>query len=65
LCAAFEGAIVSTSANPSSSEPAASATQVEEYFGSLLGGIVEGALGKEGKPSEIRDLASGAVIRAG
>ena len=65
LCAAFEGAIVSTSANPSSSEPAASAAQVEEYFGSLLGGIVEGALGKEGKPSEIRDLASGAVIRAG
>ena len=64
LCAAFEGAIVSTSANPSSSEPARSAGQVEEYFGSFLGGIVEGALGKDGKPSEIRDLVSGAVIRA-
>jgi len=41
LCAAFEGAIVSTSANPSSSEPAVSAGQVEEYFGSSLAGIVE------------------------
>lgn len=65
LCAAFEGAIVSTSANPRSSEPAASAGQVEEYFGSFLGGIVEGALGKDEKPSEIRDLVSGAVIRSG
>ena len=65
LCAAFEGAIVSTSANPSSFEPARSAGQVEEYFGSLLGGIVAGALGKDGKPSEIRDLVSGAVIRSG
>ena len=65
LCAAFEGAIVSTSANPSSSEPAASAGQVEKYFDSCLGGIVEGALGKDAKPSEIRDLVSGNVIRSG
>lgn len=65
LCAAFEAAIVSTSANPSSSEPAGSAEQVEEYFSSSLGGIVEGALGKDRKPSEIRDLVSGAVLRSG
>jgi L-threonylcarbamoyladenylate synthase len=65
LCAAFGGAVVSTSANPSSSEPAVSAGQVEEYFGSHLGGIVEGALGKDRKPSEIRDLVSGAVVRPG
>lgn len=65
LCAAFKGAIVSTSANPSSSEPARSAEQVEEYFGFLLGGIVAGALGEDSKPSEIRDLISGAVIRPG
>lgn len=64
LCAAFEGAIVSTSANPSSAEPARSAGQVEEYFGSFLGGVVEGALGGDEKPSEIRDLVSGEVIRA-
>jgi L-threonylcarbamoyladenylate synthase len=65
LCAAFEGAIVSTSANPSSSPPALSAKQVEEFFGSSLGGIVEGALGEGEKPSEIRDLVSGAITRAG
>jgi L-threonylcarbamoyladenylate synthase len=63
LCAAFEGAMVSSSANPSSAEPARSAGRVEEYFGSFLGGIVEGALGGDENPSEIRDLATGAVIR--
>jgi L-threonylcarbamoyladenylate synthase len=63
LCAAFGGAIVSTSANPSTAEPALSAGQVEEYFGRYLGGIVAGALGDDKNPSEIRDLRSGAVIR--
>ena len=63
LCAAFGGAIVSTSANPSSSEPARTAGRVEEYFGTHLGGIVAGTLGGDDRPSEIRDLASGAVIR--
>ena len=65
ICSSFEGAIISTSANPSSAPPAMSARQVGKYFASRLGGIVEGALGKEGKPSEIRDLASGMVVRAG
>ncbi len=63
LCATFEGAMVSSSANPSSAEPARSAGRVEEYFGPFLGGIVEGALGGNENPSEIRDLATGAVIR--
>jgi len=63
LCAAFEGAIVSTSANPSTAEPARSAEQVAEYFGDTLCGIVEGALGGADQPSEIRDLASGRVVR--
>jgi len=63
LCAAFGGALVSTSANPSSAPPARSAKQVKAYFGSGICGIVEGALGEQASPSEIRDLASGAVIR--
>jgi L-threonylcarbamoyladenylate synthase len=63
LCAAFEGAMVSSSANPSSAEPARSAGRVEEYFGSFLSGIVEGALGRNENPSEIRDLVTDAVIR--
>jgi len=65
ICAAFGGAIVSTSANPSSAEPARSAARVEEYFGAYLGGTVAGGLGGDERPSEIRDLVSGAIIRGG
>jgi L-threonylcarbamoyladenylate synthase len=65
LCEAFGGAIVSTSANPSTQEPARSAAQVEAYVPSELCGIVEGELGSQSRPSEIRDLASGRVIRSG
>jgi len=63
LCSAFGGAIVSTSANPRSAEPARTAKRVAEYFGDALAGIVEGDLGGELRPSEIRDLASGRIIR--
>ena len=65
LCAAFGGALVSTSANPRGQEPARSAARVREYFGDELCGIVAGALGKQGQPSEIRDLVSGRVMRPG
>lgn len=65
LCAAFGGAIVSTSANPRSAEPARTAEQVEAYFGTDLCGIVEGDLGDAERPSEIRDLATGRIIRGG
>lgn len=65
LCDAFGGAIVSTSANPSTQEPARSAAQVDAYFGPELCGIVEGELGGQTRPSEIRDLATGRVIRSG
>jgi L-threonylcarbamoyladenylate synthase len=64
LCAAFGGAIVSTSANPSGREPARQVEQVEAYFGESLCGIVAGRLGDEARPSEIRDLATGRVLRA-
>ncbi len=64
LCARFAGAIVSTSANPHASPPATSAAQVTLYFADTIDGTVEGELGKQHKPSEIRDLVSGAVIRA-
>lgn len=65
LCEAFGGPIVSTSANPRAEDPARSAEQAESYFGERLCGIVEGRLGESNQPSEIRDLASGAVIRNG
>lgn len=65
LCEAFGKPIVSTSANPSSEPPARSAADVERYFPGQLCGIVEGELGGSEQPSEIRDLATGRVIRAG
>jgi L-threonylcarbamoyladenylate synthase len=65
LCEAFGGAIVSTSANPSAAEPARSAAQVAAYFDGELCGIVEGELGGQSRPSEIRDLATGRVLRSG
>lgn len=65
LCEAFGGAIVSTSANPRAAPPARTPEQVTEYFGDALCGTVEGQLGAGGRPSEIRDLASGEVIRTG
>ncbi len=65
LCAAFSGARGSTSANPGRVEPARSVAQVEQYFGSSLFGIVAGDLGDDNKPSEIRDLVSGRVLREG
>lgn len=65
LCEAFGGPVVSTSANPHSAAPARSAGEVEDYFGPFLGGILQGALGGNAQPSEIRDLCSGAVVRGG
>jgi L-threonylcarbamoyladenylate synthase len=65
LCAEFQGAIVSTSANPSGSEAARSGADVLDYFGPGVCGIVEGALGGEESPSEIRNLENGLVVRAG
>jgi L-threonylcarbamoyladenylate synthase len=63
LCKAFGGAIVSTSANPRGQPPACTAQAVRSYFGDNLAGIVEGELGGGERPSEIRDLASGRIIR--
>jgi L-threonylcarbamoyladenylate synthase len=55
--------LVSTSANPSSSEPARSQKEVELYFGDQDIFIVPGELGGQIKPSRIRDLLSQEVIR--
>jgi len=63
LCEAFGGPLVSTSANPHSAPPARSAGEVELYFGHFIAGIVAGALGGAARPSEIRDVRTGQVIR--
>lgn len=57
------GLLVSTSANPSGSEPAMSQEQVELYFKDKKVLIVPGELGGQLKPSRIRDLLSKSVVR--
>ena len=64
LCSAWEGPLVSTSANPAGARPPREAFQVRRYFGNELDYLVPGAVGKSVRPSEIRDLASGCVVRA-
>jgi L-threonylcarbamoyladenylate synthase len=65
LCDAFGSALISTSANHTSATPARSAAEVNDYFGQSLGGILAGPLGDGSKPSEIRDLLTGTIIRQG
>lgn len=64
LCEAFGGPIVSTSANVASEAPAMSADEVRATFGSRLDALVEGELGGRERPSTIRDLASGRILRS-
>jgi len=56
--------LVSTSANPAGAQPARACFQVHRYFGEVLDSLLPGAIGAADKPTEIRDLASGRVIRA-
>jgi L-threonylcarbamoyladenylate synthase len=63
LCLAWGGPLVSTSANPGGARPATAAFQVRRYFGDVLDAIVPGELGGSGRPTTIRDLASGRIIR--
>jgi L-threonylcarbamoyladenylate synthase len=63
LCVAFGGALVSTSANRTGAEPARSREAVELAFGPLVAGVVQGELGGLERPSEIRDVRTGEVVR--
>lgn len=65
LCEAFGGAVVSTSANPRQGAPARTQAAIETYFGTEICGTVAGDLGDGSRPSEIRDLATGRVLRKG
>lgn len=63
LCRAFGGAVVSTSANRSNAPAARTAQQVRAELGANLGYILEGAVGALANPTEIRDGATGALLR--
>ncbi|MEK6806140.1 MAG: Sua5/YciO/YrdC/YwlC family protein [Pseudomonadota bacterium] len=64
LCRAAGGALVSTSANRSGEPPALTALRVRQRFGAALGAVVSGPLGGLKSPTSIRDLVSGAEVRA-
>lgn len=63
LCDLFGGALVSTSANPQGCQPARFSFQARRYFGPQVV-YAAGQVNLGGRPSTIRDLISGQVIRA-
>jgi L-threonylcarbamoyladenylate synthase len=63
LCDSLDSALVSTSANRSGCRPARSVLEVRLQFGRRIDFVLPGRLGKLGRPSQIRDLATGRVIR--
>tara|TARA_B110000902_G_scaffold129872_1_gene151170 strand:- start:3589 stop:4134 length:546 start_codon:yes stop_codon:yes gene_type:complete len=70
LCRLFGGPLVSTSANPQGRPAATSAEQVQAYFGQAAEGNAidaqtPGTVGDAIKPSEIRYLLSGEIVREG
>ena len=58
------GAIVSTSANYATYQPARNQNELRDWFGPHLDYIIMGPSGS-GLPSEMRDLISGEIIREG
>ncbi|MFD1383333.1 L-threonylcarbamoyladenylate synthase [Rhodanobacter aciditrophus] len=64
LCHAYQGAIVSTSANPAGLEPAISKEKVIAYFSDKLDAIFDQPLGQASKPSQVLDLMTGQQFRA-
>lgn len=65
LCQRFRGPVVSTSANRSGSEAARSGDDVAAIFSDRLDYLLDGETGGRVGPSEIRDLASGKILRPG
>ena len=64
LCEAWGGPLVSTSANPAGAQPPRAGFQVARYFGGSLDGMLPGEVGGASGPSQIRDLVTGALVRA-
>lgn len=65
LCRVAGSALVSTSANSARRTPARTAMDVRRQFRDTLDYILPGATGPHTAPSEIRDAATGKVIRPG
>lgn len=63
LCTLLNGPIVSTSANRSGQPPARSVLQVRLRFGNRIDCILPGQLGKQQRPTVIRDLITDRLVR--
>jgi L-threonylcarbamoyladenylate synthase len=64
LCRHYGGAIVSTSANRAHRLPLLTRLQVQRQFGRALDYVVPGQLGGLERPTPIRDVVTGEVLRA-
>ncbi|MEX0739270.1 MAG: L-threonylcarbamoyladenylate synthase [Pseudohongiella sp.] len=65
LCAAIGAPLVSTSANIAGAPAATTRLKVEKALGAQLDYVLPGALGGADRPSQIIELSSGRVVRAG
>jgi len=65
LCRRWGGPLVSTSANIGGRPSARTGLAVRRRLGQWVDQVAPGAVGGAGRPTEIRDLATGRVIRAG
>jgi L-threonylcarbamoyladenylate synthase len=63
LCRAYGAPIVSTSANRSRQPPLKTRLQVQRQFEGVVDCILAGALGGLERPTSIRDLETGEVVR--
>jgi L-threonylcarbamoyladenylate synthase len=63
LCEAFDGPLVSTSANLAGAPPPRSLDAFDPSLLAMLDGVVAGKTGSRDRPSDIRDARSGAVLR--
>ena len=62
LCA-LTGPLVSTSANISGFPPIKSVNEIEEVFDQEIDYVLAGELGKLGKPTQIKNILTGEVLR--
>lgn len=65
LCEGFGAPLVSTSANTSGRPAARTALQARRALGRRVDYVLNGATGGAARPSEIRDVRDGRVLRAG
>lgn len=65
LCKHWGGPLISTSANPRGLRPARTPLQIRNYFGNSIDFILHGNLGKQTRPTQIRNALDGTTVRRG